>query len=265
VNAALVVALSLGLVALLRYEARPRLSPDGEYYLAPHPPRPYAGRWLLPLVLRGRGPAWWEAVSLGSTCLTALLVGAVGGWVASVLFLGLASTRTNTYFPVLTDQLGVLLLTITVLLPWPLNLIAACFAGAVNEKGPIFAAALTSNPALLLGLVFWLPAYYYAPKPGPNDPDWLRHPFREARKLAPTLRDPAVMLAPWGVALVGLFYVPALAVFLAYAQLLVAQDRARLYQWIGPAVCVASAGALPAQYAVPLVVAHWLNPWRTAL
>lgn len=264
-NAALVVGCSLVLLALLRYEARPRISPDGTYYLAARPPRPYAGRWLLRWLLRGRAPVTWEIVSLGATCATAVIVGAVGGWAASVLFLGLASTRTNTFFPVLTDQAGMLLALVAVLAPFPWNLVAAVAAGAVNEKGPIFAAALSANPALLLGLLAWFPAHYLAPSPSTQEPEWLRHPLREARKLAPTLRDPAVMLAPWGVAAVGLLFVSPLAVLLAYAQLLVAQDRARLYQWIGPSVCIAAAGVLPEPYLVPLLVAHWLNPWRTQL
>lgn len=239
-----------------------RISPDGQYYLQDRPPRPYGMRWLLPTLLRSR-VQWWIALSWGSIVLTALMVGMVGGWMASLLFLGLATTRTNVLFPILTDQVGMLLLTLGVVLPWPWNLLAVGLGALVNEKVPIFSAALTGNYWLLLPIVAAWVSYSRSPKPSDDSPPWLRQPFQEARKSL--LLTPQALLLPWGLALPGLLSVPPLAVILAYLQLLTAQDRARLYQWIAPSVCLAAVPWIPEPWAVPILVLHWVNPWRSTL
>lgn len=262
-----VFAVTASLSALLWYEVGGppfRLSPDGQYYLQPRPPRPYGMRWLLPHLLRSRAQ-WWIAISWGSIVLTALLLGWQGGWLASALFLGLASTRTNVLFPILTDQLGILLLTLAVVLPWPWNLVAVLWGAQINEKVPVFAAALTGSWWLLGPLVLPFIAYSKSPRPSADAPPWLTTPFSEARKSAASLLDPRRLLLPWGLALPGLLLVSPLAVILAYLQLLVAQDRARLYQWIAPSVCLMAVSCVPPAYAVPLIVLHWVNPWRAQL
>jgi hypothetical protein len=50
-------------------------------------------------------------------------------------------------------------------------------------------------------------------------------------------------------------------VAVGYAQLLVATDSTRLYQASAPVVCIAAALVIPPEWAVAVLVAHWLNPW----
>jgi hypothetical protein len=251
-------------LGLLIWEAHPRLSPDGEYYWSEDPPRPYGGRWLMPWLLPRRLDAW-HAVAIAATAATAAILTQAGGWLAAVLWLGLASTRTNLWLPVLTDQVGILLLTSAIVLPWPWNLAAVLIGGCVNEKVPVFAALLGGSPALLLGLLGWAPAYLRARRADSRDPVWLTGPFGAAWRANGGLFDLRKLALPWGVALLGLGQVSYWAVAGAYAQLALAQDRARLYQWIGPAVCLAAAASIPEAWVVPLVVVHLTNPWREVL
>ena len=78
-------------------------------------------------------------------------------------------------------------------------------------------------------------------------------------------RDPRLMLLPWGAclaALAGPIEIWWLGpVLLGYWQLLIATDSVRLYQHAAPAVCIAAALAIPPELVVPVLVAHWCNPW----
>jgi hypothetical protein len=235
-----------------------RVSPDGQYYLGPTPPRPYCLRPLLPWLFRRR-VQWWVAVSWASILATALILGWRGGVGAAVLFLGLASTRTNVLFPILTDQLGILCVTVGLVLPWPWNLILSIIGTLVNEKVPIVLAALAGDPWLLSPLVISCWLYMRGQPPGDEEPAWLRTPFREARRSLQL--TPQALLFPWGVAALGLWWMSPWALLAGYLPLLTAQDRARLYQWIAPGVCLAAAPWIP----VPLLIVHWLNPWRSTL
>jgi len=255
------------LLALLWWEVGGppwRISPDGQYYLQAGAPRPYGLRWLLPWLCRSH-VYWWIACSYAAIAATALIVGWHAGVTASVLFLGLASTRTNAMFPILTDQLGMLLLLGGVMLPWPWNLVSVGIGAMVNEKVPVFAAAWTSEIRLLLPLgIVWF-AWRRSPTPSEQSPDWLRRPWTEARKKAWEILDARQLLLPWGIAAIGLLHTPPLALLLAYAQLAFAQDRARLYQWIAPMVVMTVPSLIPPVLLVPLLVLHWLNPWRRVL
>lgn len=240
-----------------------RISPDGQFYLTPSPPRPYGMRPLLPWIFRSR-VGWWIICSYAAIAATAVIVGIVGGWPASVLFLGLASTRTNVMFPILTDQVGMLLLTLGVVLPWPWNVLPVLLGAFVNEKVPVFAAALRGDPLLILPLVgswwFWRKSR----KPNDQDPEWIQRPLEEARKKAWDL-DWKNLILPWGVGILGLLSVSPVAVILAYVQVAIAQDRARLVQWISPMVVIAAVPLIPSQFLLPLLILHWASPWRRVL
>ena len=70
------------------------------------------------------------------------------------------------------------------------------------------------------------------------------------------------MIYPWGALLIALFY-PSwqliAVLIIAYSQLLVATDWARLYVWATPVMCV-QAGYVNTEWMIPLAVAHWFNP-----
>jgi hypothetical protein len=77
-------------------------------------------------------------------------------------------------------------------------------------------------------------------------------------------RNPLLMLTPWGACLVVLAFPSwwlTLALAVGYVQLLVATDSVRLYQQAAPVVCISAALAIPEAWTVPVLVAHWFNPW----
>lgn len=261
-----------------------RLTPDGVRYLAiaggMRQPLPFHLRWLLPWLLGGR--IWlWIAVSWGSLAASGALIAVVAlQWgategeavLASLLWLGLPSVRFQVEAPVLVDAAGMALVLASVAL-WPVSPWAAVglagLGGAVWEKAPVWAAVFAMEPMLLAGLL--APALRrLLVAPGAieeKDPyrETLEHPLRTGLKAhAGQWRDPVRMALPWGVCLVVLamphpFWVAA--VVLGYAQLVVATDTVRLYQQAAPVVAIAAASMLPIEWAVPLVLAHWLNPW----
>jgi hypothetical protein len=103
-----------------------------------------------------------------------------------------------------------------------------------------------------------------------NPPEpWLQHPVREARKVHDFL-DWRTMILPWGAVAVlaplgfsrSPSIVPAVAALLAgYAQLLVAVDNARLFQWAAPAV-IAIAVRDPPSWGWFAAIAGLFNPYR---
>lgn len=249
----------LGLNLFLWWENPPRLSPDGRFYLERPSLRPYSMRY---------GFVWvasrlrWEWLSKGAVLFTSLILWASHGIVPAVLWLGLSSTRVNTLFPILTDQVGLLCLTLAITLPGPWGILFGLLGGLVNEKVPVFASIIIWNPLPLIGLGVPLYFWWTGNPPLASDPLWLRDPRGEARKVP---WDAQTLLFPWGVAVLGLLTTPISCVLLAYAQLFTAQDRARLYQWIGPIVVVQAAGMLPSAYLLPILVLHFLNPFRKAI
>lgn len=248
----------LGLNGILWYENPSRLSPDGFYYLNRPFLRPYVMRF--PFVWAA-SRFKWEWISKGSILLTSLILWWGWGIVAAVLWLGLASTKTNTIFPILTDQAGILFFTAVILLPSPWNILFGLGSGLISEKGPLFASLFLWNPLPLIGLAAPLLCWWkMGENPLESDPIWLRKSCGEARKVFRL--DPQTLILPWGVALIGLPLTPISCVLLAYSQLLIAQDRARLFQWIGPLVCIYAAPLLPPTFLLPILAIHFLNPWR---
>jgi hypothetical protein len=258
------------------------VSPDGARYLAlargEPQPMPFHLRWLLPKVLWTREWAW-VACSIWSTMACAVLVALLAihhdasptqAAIAAALFLGLPSTRFLLRFPVLIDAPALAVTLAAVLVPdWRVAAALVVIAACISEKAPLFAAAFALNPwfllALAVPLVRWV---FFAPAEiDPRDPfaTTLSHPFRTGL-LAHQGQwlDPRKMLLPWGACLVVLFAPEPLwllPVLVAMAQIFIATDTVRLYQMAAPAVCVAAALLIPEAIAIPVLVAHWFNPW----
>jgi hypothetical protein len=138
------------LFGALCWESQPRLSPDGRFYMDQR-----GGALTRPYVLRvGHSVlmAWadyihhWMYVTRTAVGLTALVIWWEAGAGAAALWLGLASTRTNLWFPALTDQVGILLLTLAWVVGGPVGTgIAAVGALFANEKIAVFAAIFVSR------------------------------------------------------------------------------------------------------------------------
>lgn len=243
-------------------------------------PLPFHWRWALPRVCgssvtRWRIAAWaGAAAAVALTGVLALQHGASleQAVAAALLLAGLPAVRFATVdAPVLIDMPG-LALALGAAVLYPLEPRAAVgvaiLAGAVWERAPIWAAVFAWNPLLLVGLVAPLLRFAVRRVPvHPADPlGWtLRSPFEAGRKShAGHWRDPAWMALPWGAGLAALLEPSPwllLALAVGYSQLLLATDTVRLYQQAAPVVCIVAAMALPAAWLVPVIAAHWLNPF----
>lgn len=259
-----------------------QLTPDGARYLAVaagrRAPRPFCWRWLIPTVCRDL--EWrWRVASYAGVVGTAVGAGFLAptwraGLAVGAMVLALPMSRFNLKAPVLVDA-PAMALSVAAAALWVNGLhveavAVAVLAGNVKETAPVFAALYAWTPWLLVGIA---PVVVLAlvRRPGPDvlderNAEILAHPLRTgiAWHLGPWL-DPAMMLWPWGGALVALgcgdWRVAVVAV-VAYAQTLVATDTVRLYQWAAPVVCVAAVGLVPLVWLPALVAATVWNPWR---
>lgn len=268
---------------------RLRITPDGIRYRAlangAPVPRPFTLRWLLPWLCR-LSDRRWRAASILGALLAVVGTGFLApdwrtGLAAGLLVLALPGIRLNLRFPVLVD-LPALGLAVCAAAAWhhglwwvavPLVLVAGC----CKETAPVFAALYAWHPALLVGAVAPLARALVA-RPGPDvvaphyprNPEVvalcaasLAHPFRTGWTIHKPLLLSPVMAVPWGAALAGLAALDwqlAAVLTVAYAQLLVATDTVRLYQWAAPVLCVAAATVVPAVWLPVLVVITVWNP-----
>lgn len=268
------------------------ISPDGHQYIGmargEHVPSPYTRRWLLPLLFSIRASSkelWrhWAHVGASATVLSAALTAKyVGGSLerqvlALLLFVGLPGIwRLNVRLPVLVDPAAYCAAVGGAVLWRSGHHALACavwlIGAGIKETVPIFAAALTLNPIPLLFLPVPLASkLFFKQRKNPTEP-YLRHPVLEARKVHDFF-DWKTKLLPWGS--VGILTLVALARFewnrtmliagvtlaLAYGQLLVAQDNARLFQWAAPAV-IAVALQHPPSWVWAAVILGLFNPYR---
>jgi len=267
--------------ALWVYCAQPRLSPDGIYYLRvacrKTVPSPYSRRTLLPLLLGERVWPWRVATGAAAVAcgpLLALYVG--GGWQQEVFSAALLSGLFGIFalpahLPVLVDAPAMALALAAAVAAqhgvFLVAVVAAAVAGLFHERAPVFAAAWSLCPWLLLALPV-LGAVWACTPTAPPDAPWLEHPMIEARKTqAAAWHDWKSMLAPWGVlALLAPLEAPRaggaaiwsclLSLALGYGQLLMAQDRARLFLWAAPPVIALVARGTPTWLMPLLVVVH---------
>jgi len=174
--------------------------------------------------------------------------------------------------PVLVDAFGMALALGAALMLsvcWPIAIVLALLAGCTRETAPIWAAVYAWNPLLLVGLVPVGVRWLMRSGPDVLDPKnaWiLEHPIKASIEFhAGRWTDPLLMVLPWGGLLAGItaFTVQTLvAVGLGYAQLLVATDAVRLYQWAAPVLALAAVAAVPA-WALPIVALTVIfNPWK---
>ena len=226
---------------------------------------PFGRRWLGPF-LCGDDVRKWRVLTSGSVLLISMLLGWQWGWIAPILFLGLmALARIPLVIPALVDAPSFLFALLAGMLPFPFNLLCALISGAFKETGPVFAAAWTLNPTLLLGLL----AVKWWHKKAPSE-----KPFLSPVWKLPALTIPFhpwlymdAMLYPWGALAVlvpvglGLgvaWEAPILSLALGYGSLLLARDRARLYEWAFPALLPAAL-ACPPWLIYPLLLPHLMN------
>lgn len=244
---------------------------------------PFVRRYLLPWLLGPR--VWaWRAASYTSIIASAGLLFLISGSLkAPLLFLGLYGlVWMSIAGPVLVDMPAFALSLLATLLytndhPYLAGTILSIAAGC-KESAPFFVAAWTGEPrALLVGFgtiltLKWAKMWWGGDS---VDDPWLQ-PIRKLIPLARRSHDWTGlkrMILPWG-ALAILFPVGVtqlglskavllafLSLGLGYAQLLIASDEGRLYQWAAPAVILVAC-QVDGAWVAPLLVLHLFNPYR---
>lgn len=246
------------------------ITEDGHRYIAMSDrrvARPFHLRWLLPKVC-GRNLTRWTWV----TRCSVLALGPLAWWYTGSPWMAagvlLPGVMFNWRHPVLVDATGMMFALAAACL-WPVcppaALVCAAVGACVRETVPVWAAVFAWHPLLLAGL---LPvAVRWLIKPGedvlgPQIATMLAHPVHSARDAhRGQWQDWQVMLAPWGGLLLALGWLTpraAVALCLAYGQMLIATDTTRLYQWCWPAL----AACVPHQIAPVAAAGIVFNPWQ---
>ena len=272
----------------------PLIGPDAARYLAAAEglpvSRPFHLRWLLPKVCGTELGAWWFVWCLSWPMLAASAFGwrlAAGDrWeiaLAATAFLvalpGILGP--SAVIPVGVDlpasalsMLGVFLMELGHPTQVVAGVLVIAVAACIRETAPVWSALWAWSPLPLIALCV-VACRALLVKPG-ADPlggrfaDIAAHPVRSALAAhAGRWRDGWLMVAPWGVCVVGLIgsdWRLWLVLALAYAQLLIATDSVRLFQHAaGPVVAVAAAHVVPLEWlplAVVLHVVWWFAPER---
>jgi len=197
----------------------------------------------------------WRLVNFASMTLCGTMIGLKLSPFHAALFLGLPLVRTLFKFPVLTDGPALFLFVAGWYFqnPWLM-----CLGTVFNEKVAVFGAVATWSLIPLLGLV--VPGFLLLKGSKPSTPEWLSNPFKSAWTIRGRLLDPQCTMLPWGAVLTAVPFIDfkgVVSLVLGYAQLLMAQDSARLYQWAVLGVLP----FIPAEFAPMLSIVHWANPW----
>ncbi len=284
--AALPLIISSAYYWLLNVDTGRALYPDSHRYFAAgggerlH--KPFHLRWLLPFVCR-QSPRLWKWVTGGAMVLLPVMMSVYlyeqgvepkKCLVGACLLLGLPGIiRMNALAEYLLDGTALLfmLTSATCFLAGnvPLGIAFSCLGGMTKESTPIFAALACWNPLALLGFVPVIAAALIR-KPNPVDmlggEVILSHPFQTGIQFhRGRWFSLEFMLLPFGVCILGLMHlsVPLIVmIVVSYAQLLVATDSVRLYQWCFPLLILATVQVLPLEYSAIAIVMHWLNPYQ---
>ena len=258
----------------------PTLTPDSARYLTSRtPPSPFHLRPLLPCLCRQSAARWYAATWVGAALIalgTALMAPGWPGIAAAALVLALPSVRFSLSHVVLVDMAALGLATTSAgfaVHGWIIPaLILVLLAGAAKETAPIFAALFAWNPLLLAGLA--VPAIVKLVRtPGTdvlNEPEhaWiLAHPIQAGRKYHHRMLIDAmpILITPWGACILALGAPSiqlAATLTAGYAQLLVATDTVRLYQWAAPVVAIAAVSAVDPRWWPLMVIVTLFNPLR---
>lgn len=261
------------------------MSGDGRRYLAmgigSKVEAPFCRRLFLPMLLGGKPRRWYYTnaiilIAIGPllTCWL-LLSGAtpLQTIYGVVLFIGLIGAfKLGIDEPVMVDSAAhavTLLLCIGVAAGVPIWLLVtgSLLASSIKESTPIFAAAISGQPWLLVGLAgYGIICYWRLRDSGARR--GIAHDFRYIRtRRGWRFFDPPSMLGAWGVALpLALLHPSALlwiGLAIAYGQLFLATDTLRLSQYAFPVVILAAVTTpfiWPALWGL-LLVLHLFNPW----
>lgn len=241
-------------------------------------PRPFHLRWLLPAVCGQHIRRWWVVWGiswpLAAVAMLTWRLGAGDSWQVSAASTALLLALPGVLGPSVTIPVGVDLPSMA----WSLvgvslfvnvhpvaGIVAVGVAAAIKEQAPLWSALWLWSPWLLLaGVVPLVRALVAKSGPDPLGPQFQRivdHPFRTALEHHQgRWRDGWLWVAPWGVCLAGLVGADwrlCVLLVVAHLQVLVATDTVRLVHCAaGPALAVAAAQVIPAEWLLLAVVVH---------
>jgi hypothetical protein len=218
----------------------------------------------------------WQAVSWSSVVAIPVLVALYvpeRPLVAAALMAFLPIQRVNVRLPVLVDAPAMALaLGAAVALQrghWALAVALATIGGGCKETAPIFAALYAWSWLPLMGLVALL-GIRTAGKPD-GDPFSGRGTLNAAKVILAQRRHDFLSwtqtLLPWGAVLpmyvlAGPAWKSLVTVAVGYGQLLIATDKARLFQWAAPPVIAVAAHGASGPWLAVALIAHAFNPYR---
>lgn len=247
--------------------------------------RPFHLRWLLPAVCGTSLRRWWSVWALSWPVLGVGIFALASdlGWQRALFAAVLVVSLPGVWGPKVVRPVGVDLPSMALASVsaaaavhgwlW-LAVAAACLGAMVKESAPVWAALwawslwpLAALAVLVIPLAMSRPAIdeVTARADLRNIHD---HPLRTAL-VARQWRNGRKMVAPWGVALAGLYapswpLVATLAI--AHLQLLVATDTVRLVQTAaGPALAIAAAEVLPVEWLPLAAIAAVFWFWNVEL
>ena len=193
--------------------------------------------------------------------------------------------RLNVFFLLLVDQfqiLLVLLTTLSALHGWIIPTIAlSLLSSGFGERAPVFSAIFSLSIWPAIGIIGHLIARKIItpgalPANGPEDLWWLKTSVWKVghKQNHSIILTYSIMILPWGLCaflapagayLFGMEYLNVLisliiALCVSYAQLLLATDRSRLYQWAFVPVIFFSVIVIP-EWTYPIV--YLLYPFYT--
>jgi hypothetical protein len=288
VAALIALGAGLALIAVGRMNVAEAVSPDGHRYRAlgrgERVSMPFALRWLLPRICGESMARWRASALLHLAALPPLMTVWLGHWlhderlqvVGALLVCGLSGIwRITLRWPVLVDAPAMTWAVASAIafqhnVPL-LGIGLALVTGCIKESAPVFAACYGWTFLALIGLIAPLIRALTA-RVGTDlmgQPHVTRQPVAASRvhHLGKWF-DARAMILPWGAGILAALVtdqriIPILVVtvILAYGQVLVATDTARLYQWAGPPVILAAMSVLPPRWAFLALLAHLFNPW----
>lgn len=258
------------------------LTPDGRWYLhMAHGrlvPKPFHVRVAMPMLL-GTDAIRWAWCTRILMCILPLLMGLFVwqrtlSWPAALFAVAVTPTIPGWQFwwrcPVLVDIPALFLGLLVAVMP--VGIAAGIVVGLsllVRETAPLFAALYASTPVFAVPLLLYpLISRFIASSDALADArlrNILARPFHHAWRLRRIqFIQPALTFFPWGGLLLAAFnpsWLLLIAVMVAYAQTLRAQDFVRLYALAAP-ILILSVAQMSPTWLVLAAFLSWLNPWR---
>ena len=273
--------ISISYYFLLVLNEKKQVFPDGERYISKERlTLPFSLRWLLRDICN---ETLWRIVqdlsvilipvisyyyflSLGFDETRALIGGALVCGLSGVTLVNYALKYMSDGFGMLCMVSALYLFQIDLTL-WAI--LVTLIGSMANEKTFVYVALMSLNPYALMGLIPVVLRYLFykhAETDFKGGDDIIKHPFKTGYQWHKGFWfDPKRSVLIWGVCILSIMNINihlGIVLAVAYGSVLMATDATRLIHWAFPIVVASTLPVFPVEWAIPLVGAHWLNPFR---